>query len=105
MLKRRSSLAERGADGHQHLPLIRKDEPAFLSYDPLVNPDGELAAAARDEFYFREVELLLEQIRHTGGARQIVSNDAVANGDTFHTGLQCAPLLERFNCPGKKDKR
>jgi hypothetical protein len=31
-----------------------------------------------------EAEFLFEQVRHTGGARQVVSNDAVANSDTFH---------------------
>jgi hypothetical protein len=95
---RARSSAERGADGHDYLPVIRKIEAALLSHDALFNPDGELATTARYEFHFEEAEFMLEQVRHTGGARQIVSNDAVANGNMFHPGAS-APIAEDFRCP------
>ena len=75
---------ERVAHGSQYLLVFWKVAPCFLSYDLVLDPNGKLAALTRSEVNFGEAEFLLEQVRHTGGARQVVSNDAVANGDTFH---------------------
>jgi hypothetical protein len=66
------------------LLIFGKVAPVFLGYDLVFDPHAKLTALARNEVYFGEAEFLLEQVRHTGGARQVVSNDAVANGDAFH---------------------
>jgi hypothetical protein len=48
-----------------------------------VNPDTELAAPAGLEFGVL-VQLFLDKRRHTGGAGQVVSNDAITNLDMGH---------------------
>lgn len=66
------------------LLVVGKAEPVFLSHYVFANPDGKLSAPARNEIYFGDTEFLLEQVRHPGGARQVVSNHAIAYGNFFH---------------------
>lgn len=75
---------ERGAHGGQDLLIFRKVAPVFLSHDLVLDPHAKLTAITRNEVYFGQSEFLLEQVRHTGGSWQVVSNDAVANSDAFH---------------------
>lgn len=75
---------ERGAHGGQDLLFFRKVAPGFLSYDLVLDPHAKLTAITRNEVYFGQAQFLLEQVRHTGGSWQVVSNDAVANSDAFH---------------------
>lgn len=64
--------------------LLRGESGAGLFRDlRAVHPDGELAAAAGFEIGI-EVERFLDERRHTGGARQVVSDLAVANADAAH---------------------
>ena len=55
----------------------------LLRHDVASDPYGELTAPAFDKVGI-EPGLLLDQGRHTGGARQIVSNLAVSDADRFH---------------------
>ena len=80
------------ADGFQHLPVVWKAEPVFLGHDLVAHPDGEFSASARNEVYVHLAEFFFEQVRHTGGARQVVSNDAITDGDMPHRGLPSSKL-------------
>jgi cell division FtsZ-interacting protein ZapD len=55
--------------------LLREDELA-------VQPDVEDAAAALDQLG-ADAQLLLQLVRQTGGARQVVSGHAVLDGNVF----------------------
>ena len=49
-----------------------------------IQPDAELTASARLEIGL-QIQLFLDERRHTGGARQIISNDAVTDPNPVHT--------------------
>ncbi|MDT5060811.1 MAG: hypothetical protein QOH63_1270 [Acidobacteriota bacterium] len=81
-----SSLAlERLTDSRQSLFVIWKTQPVFPGNDRFANPDRELAPVAFGQSRLNP-KLFLKQRRHTGGARQVVSNDAVAYGNLLHCG-------------------
>ena len=67
------------------LPTRREAEPGFLGDYGIAHPDRELAAVALDEPR-ADFQLPLDQVRHTGGPRPVVSNDAVAYGNRLHCG-------------------
>ena len=76
---------QRAADRLQHFFVVRETVETFLGDDMVIHPDGELSAAAFDQIRL-DPQLLFQQLRHTGGARQVVSNDAVAYGNRLHCG-------------------
>jgi hypothetical protein len=51
----------------------------------VADPDGELSPIAFDKFGL-DTQLSFKQVRHTGGTRPVVSNDAVAYGNRLHCG-------------------
>ena len=70
-------------DGLQDRGISWKAAQAFLGDLLAVHPHAQLAAAARLEIGISP-GILLDQRRHPGGARQIVSLDAVANSHPVH---------------------
>ena len=79
----------------QYLLVLRKAKPAFPCNDLLVNPDRKLAAISRNQIGLY-TKFSFEQLRHTGGAGQIVSNDAVAYGNRLHCGnLLCHRIIAK----------
>src|SRR5262245_36264330 len=70
-------------NGRQNIWVFRKAGRILLRNDDASNPHGELTPPAFDEVGI-EPCLLLDQRRHTGGARQIISNLAVADADRLH---------------------
>jgi hypothetical protein len=75
---------ERIAHVRKDFLVFGKAEPVFPGNDFIADTNGKLPTVARNERYFSEAEFTLEQVRHTGGARQIISNDAIAYDNTFH---------------------
>jgi hypothetical protein len=74
-----------GSHRDQHLFVFGEAEPAFLGYYFIANPDCEFSSIARNQFGV-DRELFLEQVRHTGGPWQVVSNYTVAYGNRLHCG-------------------
>lgn len=78
-------LLHRRSHSFQHLFISRKAQPILLGDHLVSNPDSKLAPVAFDQFCL-DVKLFFEQVRHTGGARFVVSNHAVAYGNRLHYG-------------------
>lgn len=79
------SASERRTDSFQHLSIIWEAQPILFGDHFTADPDGKLAPVACHQFGL-DVKLFFEQVRHTGGARPVVSNDAVAYGNRLHYG-------------------
>lgn len=90
ILAQRLIRRERFADGFEDLLVLGEAEPIFLGDNAVANPDRELAAVPFDELR-ADFQLTFEQVRHTGGARSVVSNDAVAYGNRLHCGNLLLP--------------
>jgi hypothetical protein len=78
-------LSERLAHCFQRLLIARETQPILLGDHDSFDPDGKLATVSCDEFCF-DIKLFFEQVRHTGGAGFVVSNDAVAYLNRLHCG-------------------
>jgi hypothetical protein len=79
----KQELSQRVVDCLQQLSIRRKSAHRLVGDFLAVNPDAELAAASRLEIGVGS-RILLDQRRHPGGARQVVSADAVADTDAVH---------------------
>jgi hypothetical protein len=80
-----SEICNRLADGCQHLFIVGETQPIFLGDYTVAEPDGELPPIAFNQIRL-DIQFSFEQLRHTGGPRQVVSNDAVAYGNWLHCG-------------------
>ena len=88
MIGPRSARSQRLTDRRQDVLLRWKPDRVLPRHPLLADPHRELAPVAFDQFgLFSEV--VLENRRHTGGAREIVSDLAVANTNQLH---QHSPL-------------
>jgi len=76
-------LRQRLSNRRQDFVLGRESEGSLLSHLRLSHPHGELAPAAGHELGL-DASFLLDQRRHTGSARKVVSNLAVANAHALH---------------------
>ncbi len=83
---RTASLAHRLLDEFDDFGLGGEASTSFLGDLSIVEPYGELTSAAWFQIGL-EIELVFDQRRHTGGARLVVSNHAVADLDShsFHS--------------------
>jgi hypothetical protein len=68
--------------GHSFV-LRRETERVLPRNDLLSNPHGKLAPSAFYQFRV-DTGFLLDERRHTGGARVIVSNLAISDADALH---------------------
>ena len=70
--------------GRHDSRILGPEEPTFLRHDLSVHQDFELAETAGFDLRL-DIQLLLEEVRHTGGAGNLVrSETASADGDGFH---------------------
>src|SRR5262245_10050547 len=76
-------LFQRLADQVDDRGLRRKSRAALLGNLPTVEPDREFTTATRLDIGV-EMERVLDERRHTGGAREVVSDLAVTDADAAH---------------------
>ena len=77
-------LSQRGLYGVGRFTIGRKPCRRLLCHLPAIHPDREFAAIPGRHLGFN-ARLLLDERRRPGGARQVVSNHAVANAYGSHT--------------------
>ena len=83
-------------NGVEERRLGREPGAGFFRHLHPVDPDGKLTAPARFQIGI-EIELALDERRHTGGAGFVVSDDAIADRDPCHgQGSNCSRRFQGF---------